>query len=83
MYSWKANSNPGIQHELDNNGVAQVALNSTNQPIILQLNETESSTMSQMGIVKRQEAAMVGRDGLVDRQGQAPPASCGCVWLWT
>jgi hypothetical protein len=69
-----------IQKILDQNGVPQILPNSTGQPTIVYLNETEPSAS---GITDK-------RDGLgyVDQQARdlterQNPNVCGCVWMWT
>ncbi|KAK6582340.1 hypothetical protein PZA11_004748 [Diplocarpon coronariae] len=66
-----------VQHQIDDDGAAQPVLNSTNQPIIIYLNESESTTISQL-----ETRGSVDLD-IVPAKRQEMPSSCGCVWLWT
>jgi hypothetical protein len=70
-----------VQKIIDQNGVPQTYPNSTGQPTVIYLNETEPSTVSQ--ILDKRDAY-----GYLDKRANAlskrqNPNSCGCVWLWT
>ncbi|KAI9051261.1 hypothetical protein LZ554_005362 [Drepanopeziza brunnea f. sp. 'monogermtubi'] len=68
-----------VQHQIDKYGGAHVALNSSNEPIVVYLSETESSAVSQMAV--RNLRTGHGVDRMVKRQETT--SGCGCVWLWT
>ncbi|PVH83080.1 hypothetical protein DL98DRAFT_513375 [Cadophora sp. DSE1049] len=67
-----------VQHIIDDYGAANVATNSTGQPVIIYLNETDSSVISEMESKRSyhdQESGLSTRD--------LDSVACGCVWLWT
>merc|ERR1712093_801606 len=67
-----------VQHIIDDYGAAAVATNSTGQPVIVYLNETDSSIISEMESKRSyhdQESGLSTRD--------LDSVACGCVWLWT
>lgn len=67
-----------VQHIIDDYGAATVATNSTGQPVIIYLNETDSSVISDMESKRSyhdQESGLSTRD--------LDSVACGCVWLWT
>ncbi|PBP20660.1 hypothetical protein BUE80_DR008553 [Diplocarpon rosae] len=66
-----------VQHQIDESGAARPALNSTNQPIVIYLNETESAIDSQLATRGSLEL------DVVPAKRQETLSSCGCVWLWT
>lgn len=69
----------GIQHDIDGFGAAQISLNSTNQPVVVYLNESESSTVSSMA----RRRSLFEREYKHPLRRESQEASCGCVWLWT
>lgn len=68
-----------VQKIIDQAGVPQPWLNTTQQQTIIFLNETEPSTLSQLS-GKQDEDRYRDARGLEARQSAN---SCGCVWLWT
>jgi hypothetical protein len=67
----------GVQHIVNSDGSYEPALNSTNQPITIALNETEPETISPLsdrGLFEGGRAQL-----LSERQSDS---SCGCVWIY-
>ena len=70
-----------VQHIINPDGSAVPALNSTNQPITIYLNETEPTSVSPIQDKRTLFGNLEERDGdLSERQSSG---SCGCVWLAT
>jgi hypothetical protein len=70
-----------VQKIIDQNGMPQMYLNSTGQPTVIYLNETQPSTVSQISGKRDAYGYLDQRDNaLSERQSST---SCGCVWLWT
>ncbi|KAL2063020.1 hypothetical protein VTL71DRAFT_6092 [Oculimacula yallundae] len=69
-----------VQHVIDDWGVASIAKNSTGQPVIVYLNETDSSIMPDMGSKRSNHHK---RDDTDIYKRNIDSMACGCVWLWT
>ena len=70
-----------VQQVINGDGTATPALNSTNQPITIYLNETEPLSVSPITDKRSMFDTIENRDWHI-RERQAP-TSCGCVWLAT
>ncbi|KAH8663055.1 hypothetical protein BGZ60DRAFT_380001 [Tricladium varicosporioides] len=71
-----------VQHIINSDGSPTPLLNSTGQPITIQLNETESTTFSRRTLydIEARTEIVTEREVLVERdQG----TKCGCAWLYT
>lgn len=74
-----------VQHYIDPEGNAEPFMNSTGQPVVIYLNESEPSSVSQISGKRSYPISLledrdVETSGLMERQSSG---SCGCVWLWT
>ncbi|KAH7323761.1 hypothetical protein BKA65DRAFT_74373 [Rhexocercosporidium sp. MPI-PUGE-AT-0058] len=67
-----------VQHIIDDFGAANIATNSSGQPVIVYLNETDSSVISEM---ESKRSYNKKENGLSTRDLDS--VACGCVWLWT
>ena len=67
-----------VQHIINPDGSAVPALNSTNQPITIQLNETDPSTISPISAKRSLGGKRGKRDGNLRERSAS---CCGCVWL--
>jgi hypothetical protein len=68
-----------VQHIINPDGSAEPALNSTNQPITIYLDETEPTSVSPMSERRALFDDLEERDGdLSERQSSS---NCGCIWV--
>jgi len=70
-----------VQKIIDQNGIPQMYLNSTGQPTVIYLNETQPSTVSQISGKRDAYGYLNQRDNALGERQSSD--SCGCVWLWT
>lgn len=78
-----------VQHYINPEGFAEPFMNSTGQPVVIYINESEPSAVSQISGKRSYPVSLLeDRDLNLDLQTRdleerQSSGSCGCVWLWT